>query len=168
MRGSLSHPLRTATVLCTLIPMLSGCLGVAVGRYGTSEETRESFRLTPTRNQFAYGGTQFSVTPAALVESWGEPDETGTLGRCEVMTYYHGRAWEGPGAMLLFIPIPLMGPSGYKENRFYFIDNRSVGMVREYGEVTEAYGYLCYQQPCDFELGNTRKSPARAEVPWCQ
>lgn len=153
----------------SLVILLSGCVGLAVGSYGTFEEHKEKFAVSTNKNEFDYRAEYPKTTKDELLSAWGEPDELSNHGDCEVVIYYDGYTWAGVGAFIVFFPVPLLVPTGHEENRFYFKNGESVGMVAEYGEVTAGLGYMCGSNECAFLSGavNTDK-PRAVEVNWCE
>ena len=68
-----------------------------------------------------------------------------------------------------FIPVPLLVPSGYDEERLYLRDGCTVGKVSEYGEITGMLGFMCGDNQCEFEAGRVNRDQRRkAAVPWCE
>lgn len=157
-------------ILCFILAssVLSGCVGVAVGTYGTFESESESFKLTDKRNEFGYGMADEVITKEHLMELWGAPNEIFSAGSCEVLTYYDGYTWSGVGAFFVVVPVPLLVPSGRDENRFYFRNGEALGLVREYGEVTGMFGFMCGSNECRAAAGpvNTGKR-RKVNVGWC-
>ncbi|MBY6185368.1 hypothetical protein KUV89_01755 [Marinobacter hydrocarbonoclasticus] len=148
---------------------LSGCVGLAVGTFGTYESLKPNPAITAEKNEFGFGQPDQPLTKSALIAAWGEPDATRSEGRCEVLSYYDGYNWSGIGAFVAVVPIPLVVPSGHDENRFYFIDGQSVAAVTEYGEVTGGLGYVCGSNECQWLTGpvNTEKT-RRADLSFCE
>ena len=147
--------------------LLSGCAGLAVGTFGTFENEQNVVHISDKRNEFEYIAPKSTLTKEVLVSTWGKPDEISQYGKCEVVTYYDGYSWSGIGAFLVFFPVPLMVPTGYDENRFYFINGESVGLVSEYGEVTGALGYMCGSNECKGVAGPVTENKRQIEVRWC-
>ena len=139
-------------IIICLTQILTGCIGLSVGTFGTFENKRENTSLTKEQ----------------LIATQGEPDEISTTGNCEVLTYYDGYSWSGIGAFIVIIPVPLLVPSGHDESRYYFINGKSVATVSEYGEVTGILGYMCGSNECKGSAGpvNTDK-PRNIKVTWC-
>jgi hypothetical protein len=136
--------------------LMSGCVGLAVGTFGTFESGKEV-------------GSRFSETREMLFSARGAPDSVESHGRCETLIYQHGWSWSGVGAFLGFVPVPLLVPSGYDEERLYLRDGRTVGEVSEYGEVTGMLGFMCGDNQCEFEAGRVNRDQRRkAAVPWCE
>lgn len=156
------------TLLMMTICLLQGCVGLAVGTYGTFEADYDSFSIGNQRNELAYRTEEKSLTKSLLVSSWGEPDEILRLGNCEVLSYYDGYTWSGAGAFIVFVPVPLIVPTGRDENRFYFVEGESVGLVTEYGEVSGALGYMCGSNECKWLAGPVNRPRSVAvESTWC-
>jgi len=159
--------IRVLAIISTVLS-LSGCVGLAVGTYGTFENKEESFSISSEKNSFEYSTSAETLTKEQLVSTWGEPDQISMVGSCEVVAYNDGFSWSGVGAFLVIIPIPLLAPSGYDENRFYFINGQAVGLVTEYGEVTGGLGYMCGSNECSGLAGEVNKDKTRQiQVPWC-
>ena len=149
--------------------LLQGCVGLAVGTYGTFEDEKSSVSISSKRNELSYGSNATTVTKETLVSSWGEPDAIERIGSCEVVTYHDGYSWSGVGAFVVFLPVPLMVPSGKDESRFYFVDDQFVRLVSEYGEVTGALGYMCGSNECKGLAGPVNTDKAReVKVTWCE
>ena len=148
--------------------LLQGCVGLAVGTYGTFEDEKSTAKISSTKNEFIYGYSAANLSKESLISAWGEPDSVSTEGKCEVLTYNDGYNWSGVGAFILFFPIPILVPTGHDENRFYFINGELVRLVSEYGEVTGALGYMCGSNECKGMAGpvNTKKS-RKVKVNWC-
>ena len=136
--------------------LISGCVGLAVGTFGTFESGKDV-------------GSRFSETREELVRERGAPDSVETHGRCEALIYHDGWSWSGVGAFLGLIPVPLLVPSGHDEETVYLRDGRTVGVVSEYGEVTGMLGFMCGGDQCGFEAGPVNRDMTRtAAVPWCE
>jgi hypothetical protein len=120
-------PMQIRVLLVPGSLLMSGCVGLAVGTFGTFESGKEV-------------GSRFSETREMLFSARGAPDSVESHGRCETLIYQHGWSWSGVGAFLGFVPVPLLVPSGYDEERLYLRDGRTVGEVSEYGEVTGMLG----------------------------
>lgn len=140
-------------IIIALLPWLTGCVGLAAGTYGTFQAIDTSPNIGSSKNQFSYAPQAQPLTKAQLLSSWGTPDETYQSGSCEVLSYYDGYTWSGFGVFLGILPIPLLVPSGHDENRFYFKNGTTVAVVKEYGEVVSAYGYLCGSNQCGAVFG---------------
>jgi hypothetical protein len=156
------------SILC-LGFLLQGCVGLAVGSYGTFEDEKISVSISSERNEFEYGASTTVLTKEILISSWGEPDAIEKIGSCEVDTYHDGYSWSGVGAFVVLFPIPLLVPSGSESNRFYFINGRFVRLVSEYGEITAAFGYMCGSSGCNGFAGPVNTDKVRkVEVTWCE
>lgn len=156
-------------VIVCLAVFLHGCVGLAVGTYGTFEGEKTSVSISNKRNAFSYGGSSTPLTKEVLLSSWGEPDAVDQVGHCEVVTYHDGYTWSGVGAFFVFFPIPLLIPTGHDENRFYFVDGELVGLVTEYGDVTGALGYMCGSNACRGLAGRVNADkPRKITVKWCE
>ncbi len=161
--------MKSLTLIC-LTFLLSSCVGLAVGTFGTFENKVESPRITPEKNERKYFAlkSEPKLIKQELLELWGQPDKQSTDGNCEVLTYYSGRNWSGIGAFVLVAPIPIGLPTGRKENRFYFIQGEAVGLIEQYTEVKSAFGYMCGSNECDFLSGQVNKDHFSKEHPtWC-
>lgn len=135
---------------------LSGCVGLAVGSFGTFESGND---VQP----------HFSKTREEIIKERGVPDATKRVGTCDVLTYNDGWSWSGVGAFVVFLPIPLIVPSGNDEEKIYIKDGRTVGEVSEYGEVTGMLGFMCGDNECGFRAGPVNRDKTRkAAVPWCE
>ncbi|WP_371189013.1 hypothetical protein [Thalassotalea maritima] len=147
---------------------LSGCVGLAVGTYGTFESQKDNFNLTDKRNQQGYGENT-SYSKEHVISLWGTPDNITTKGSCDIFSYHDGYNWSGVGAFVVVVPIPLVIPSGADETKIYFKNNQSVKLVSEYGEITGMFGYMCGSNECGFKSGavNTDK-PRTVPVTWCE
>ncbi|RCU48731.1 MULTISPECIES: hypothetical protein [Corallincola] len=147
---------------------LSGCVGLAVGSYGTFENKKEDFTVSSERNKFDFGARKQAYTQEQLIELWGNPDDSYTEGKCTVLSYHDGYNWSGVGAFVFIIPIPLAVPSGNNETKLYFINNQSVAATTEYGEVIGMFGYMCGSNECGFNAGPVDSDKARkVSVDWC-
>lgn len=146
---------------------LTGCVGFAVGSYGTFESKYEKFTLRAERNKFGYGDPK-PYTTESVVEFWGKPDESFQEGKCTVYSYHDGFSWSGVGAFVLVIPIPLLVPTGNDEIRIYFRDNQSIAAVSEFGKETSVFGFLCGSNECGFRAGAVNTDiPRKVDVDWC-
>jgi hypothetical protein len=146
--------------------LLTGCVGLAVGSFGTFENSEE-FTPEPERNQFGFGGAT-SYTTERVIELWGQPNESYKEGACTVYSYHDGLNWSGVGVFVLVVPVPLLVPSGKDEVRIYFRDNQRVAAVSEYGEVTSMFGYMCGSNECEFLAGAVNTDQTRkVSVTWC-
>lgn len=156
-------------IVLVLTIILSGCVGLAVGSYGTHESKRDSFELESERNQINYYSNSTSYTQEQVESLWGKPDETSTNGTCAIFTYHDGYNWSGVGAFVVIVPIPLALPTGYDEIKIYFKKGQSVKLVLEYGEITGIFGYMCGSNECGFKAGavNTDKK-RKIPVTWCE
>ena len=154
------------TLILTL--HLSGCVGLAVGSYGTFENKKDNFTLSVERNKFGFATNSQVYSEEQLIKLWGEPNEKYTEGNCSVLSYHDGYNWSGVGAFVLIVPIPLVVPSGKDETKFYFINNQSVAAISEYGEIVSMFGYMCGSNECGFKAGsvNTDK-PRKITASWC-
>jgi len=159
--------MRTLVVLISLV-LLSGCVGLAVGSYGTFESTKDSFNLSEQRNKQG-NGERKSYAKEQVMALWGRPDKISTTGSCDVFTYHDGYNWSGLGAFVLIVPIPLALPTGHDETKIYFRNNQSIKLTSEYGDVTGMLGYMCGSNECGFQAGtvNTDK-PRNIRVTWCE
>ena len=155
-------------IALTLLISLSGCVGLAVGSYGTFESKKENFNLSEQRNKQGYGKNK-SYSKEQVITLWGTPDEISSKGACDVLTYHDGYNWSGIGAYVLIVPIPLALPSGNDETKIYFKNNQSIKLTSEYGEITGMFGYMCGSNACGFKTGavNTDK-PRKIPVTWCE
>ena len=80
-----------------------------------------------------------------------------------------GVSWSGFGAFVGVLPIPLAIPTGRYETRLYVREDKVVGKASEYGEITNAFGYMCGSNECGFVAGPVN-SPEIAGDPstWCR
>ena len=148
--------------------LLSGCVGLAVGSYGTFENKREKFQLSDKRNKFKVYSEPTSYNKEQVLSLWGRPDEVKQTGACETLIYHDGYTWSGIGAYVIILPVPLVVPSGYDETRIYLKDGRTVAAVTEYGELTSMFGYTCGSNKCGFNLGKVNQDKTRkVDVTWC-
>ena len=148
---------------------LSGCVGLAVGSYGTYESKKDTFKLENKRNDVNYYSESTSYSKEQVISLWGEPDEITTNGSCDVLTYHDGYNWSGIGAFLVIVPIPLAVPSGHDETKIYFKNNQSIKLTSEYGEITGMFGYMCGSNECGFKAGAVNTDKARVvPVTWCK
>lgn len=150
------------------ICLVTGCAGLAVGTYGTFEFHQDKFNLSDQRLQQNHGENKV-YTKEQVISLWGNPDKISATGSCEVFTYQNGYTWSGVGAFVLIVPIPLVIPSGHNETKIYFINNQSVKLTSEYGEVSRMFGYMCGSNECRFESGIVNQDKKRAvAVTWCE
>lgn len=156
-------------ILTVLVVLhLSGCVGLAVGSYGTFESKKEKFRLSTEPHKFEFGLNKQDYTQKQVIKLWGVPDEQYTEGKCSVLSYHDGYNWSGVGAFVILVPIPLVVPSGKDETNFYFIENKSVAAITEYGEVTGMFGYMCGSNECGFQSGSVNTDNIRkVSTDWC-
>ena len=131
------------------ISLLTGCVGLAVATYGKYESPREDFSLSDVRNEFGYRLNEKGFySPDEVVDLWGEPDREERDGDCLVYVYNDGTSWAGVGAFVGVAPVPLGVPTGKYHNRIYFREQKSVGVVQEYGKVKGHVGPLCGSNDC--------------------
>jgi hypothetical protein len=155
---------RIALVIPLLL-LLNGCAGLAVGTFGTHEAFASQFQLKAERNEFEYVGSE-KYTKEEVIELWGEPDRKEVDGDYHTLMYYDGRAWSGVGAFVVILPIPLVLPTDRLEQTFYFKENTSVGVVRQYGEIKNVYGYMCGSNECSFVAGRADNGYFKGEIDW--
>ncbi|MDN3651668.1 hypothetical protein QWY77_02670 [Thalassotalea ponticola] len=147
---------------------LSGCVGLAIGTFGTYELQKDSFGFIEGRLNLSQG-EQIPYSKEEVVSLWGQPDKTDTIGNCEVFTYHDGYSWSGVGAFVIIVPIPLLVPSGNSETKVYFKNNQSVKLISEYGEVTGLLGYMCGSNECQFNAGPVNlEVPRTIPITWCE
>jgi len=152
------------------ICLLSGCVGLAATTYGTYESPREEFSLGEARNEFGYQLNERGFySPDEVFELWGKPDLEEREGECLVYIYKDGTSWAGVGAFVGVAPIPLVVPTGKYHNRIYFRNQKSVGVVQEYGEVKGHVGPLCGSNECSAaSSSNTPSEDAESAIErWC-
>ena len=149
--------------------MFINCFGVAVGYMGTFEESTTVFELTDEKNNMFFNITEKSYTNEDLVKLWGEPDKKTSEGKCEVFTYRDGYNWNGIGAFIIIIPVPLLIPTGRNEARIYLKNGKSVGAVKEFTEAKYGLGYMCGSNECEFLAGRVNKElQEKANYDWCK
>ena len=158
--------MKNVLIICICF-LLSSCAGLAIGTFGTRESTRNNFDISNQKNEFENTALKNILTKEELISAWGEPNQLHQKGKCEVLTYHDGFSWSGVGAFLIIIPIPILIPTGYDENRFYFVKGQSVGLVQEYGKVTGALGYMCGSNECKWYAGSASESKRAADFNWC-
>jgi hypothetical protein len=83
----------------------SGCVGLAVGSYGTFESQKDRFHLTEQRKKQGYGD-KVTYTKKQVLSLWGEPDEISTNGSCDIFSYHDGYNWSGFGAIPAIVLAP--------------------------------------------------------------
>lgn len=147
-------------IILLILSQLSGCVGFAVGTYGTFEYRSENFILEEQPNQLGFGASKESYSQEKIIAAWGKPDVQYTENKCSVLSYYNGYNWSGFGAFAVIFPIPFVIPSSRNETRFYFIDNKSVAVITEGGKITSMLGYICSSHLCGFQAG-----PINANIP---
>ena len=160
------YSLRDRTIMIRLLSLfflpvlLSGCAGLAVASFGTYEHKVDSFRLSKEQCQYEYYSGSKSYLKEDVIELWGEPDREGRDGSFEYITYFDGFTWAGMGAFIVVVPVPLaIFPSGRNEHTFYFEDNVSTHMVREYIGLKYGFGFACGSIECDFVMGKIEEEP---------
>ncbi|RTE85800.1 MULTISPECIES: hypothetical protein [Gammaproteobacteria] len=134
--------MRKLALLAPLL-LLQGCVGLAVGTYGTYEHAQQHAQLVR----------------AEIIARHGEPDRIKRQGECEVLSYFEGYNWQGIGAFVAVVPVPLVAPTSRQERRFYIKSGKAVAEVREFGEVKSVYGFMCGSNECGFVAG-----PAHPEL----
>jgi hypothetical protein len=149
-----------------LLP-LYGCagMGLYVGTVGTVEKVSDPLVIEEGKNNIGYKMPETQYTKEETISLWGEPDEVTTVGACEVLTYYDGYSWSGVFAVAIIIPVPLLIPSGYDENRIYFRDGKSIKLVSEVGEVIHVLG-LVWASDGGFVARRVYQN-RKVEVNWC-
>ena len=159
--------MRILTILLMSL-WLSGCVGLAVGSYGTFETKQQAFQLTEQRNKIKTFSEPKTYSKQQVLSLWGEPDSIQQQGKCETLIYHDGYTWSGIGAFVLIVPVPLAIPSGYDETRIYLKNGETVGLVSEYGELTSMFGYMCGSNECGFNAGAVNKDQTReVNIDWC-
>ena len=159
--------MRILIVLISFL-FLTGCVGLAVGSYGTFEYQKENFNLADKRLEQGNGDRK-SYTKEEVISLWGKPDQVNANGGCEVLTYHDGYTWSGVGAFILIVPVPLALPSGNDETKIYFKNNQSIRLTSEYGEMTGMFGYMCGSNECGFKAGAVNTDKSRTiPVTWCK
>lgn len=149
---------------------LGGCVAVAAGTYGKHKIAREDFGLAGVRNEFTATAPDNGYAEADVVALWGRPDERREHGTCAVLVYEDGTSWAGAGLFVGPVPVPALLPSGKYNNYIYLRDDRVVGAVREYGEISSAVGASCGSNECAILDGKIERTDAEAERQvgeWC-
>jgi hypothetical protein len=119
-------------LLCALT---QGCIGIT--KYYTKTEIITDPQLTGAgkyRSVFTYNPrvstNHVVLTPAVLVQKWGEPTSHGRVPPdYEVWTYRMRTGWNGI-IPILIIPIPLVLPTGEKKVEFYLQHGHVVKVIR--------------------------------------
>jgi hypothetical protein len=153
--------------LLLMLPLLSGCAGLAVGSYGKHEQLKTSFALAKGKNNFGWSVHSGAYSESEIVGLWGEPDGIAKNGCCKVLSYHDGWSWSGVGAFVIIVPIPLLIPSGHYENRFYLKDGKCVGLISEYGEVSKVYGFMWGDNDGGFIAGDAPNGPRKVPLSFC-
>ena len=156
------------TLLLMLPLFLSGCCGLAVGSYGRHERLKTAVSLAKGKNNFGGSIHSGDYSESEIVSLWGAPDGTATNDCCKVLSYHKGCSWSGVGAFLIIVPIPLIVPSGHYENRFYLKDGKCVGLVSEYGEVSQVYGFMWGDNDGGFVAGDAPNGPRKVSLNFCK
>ncbi|ACR12306.1 putative lipoprotein [Teredinibacter turnerae T7901] len=155
-------------LIIVMLGVLQGCVGLAVGTYGTFESERSLVNISNEKNTFNYPGSTELLTKDQLLSAWGAPESIVKEGRCEIITYHNGYSWSGVGAFVFVVPIPILLPTGKEKNKFYFIDGEFVRLVSEYGEVAAAFGFMCGSNECGAQAGPVNNERTRnVDVTWC-
>ncbi|WP_133406895.1 hypothetical protein [Parashewanella tropica] len=158
-------------LLSTVVCLLNGCAGVAVGTYGKHELAQNNFCLAKGKNNTnCYDDPPEGYTPDEVTSLWGVPDKTEKANNCTVYYYDNGLAWSGGGAFVGVVPVPLLAPTGRYYNRIYFNSGRSVGLIKEYGEVKHAAGVMCGSNKCKAlanPVNNNKTEPQNKIKKWC-
>ncbi|MDD5138650.1 MAG: hypothetical protein PHY43_00135 [Verrucomicrobiales bacterium] len=148
--------------------VLSGCIGLAVGSYGKHERLDTSFALTQGKNNFGGSVPSEAYSEPEILSLWGEPDRITTNKCCRVLSYRNDCSWSGVGAFVIIIPVPLLVPSGHYENRFYLKDGKCVGLVSEYGEVSQVYGFMWADNGGGFVAGDAPNGSRKIPLDFCK
>ena len=156
------------TLLLMLPLFLSGCFGLAVGSYGRHERLDTSVSLAKGKNNYGESIHSGAYSESEIINLWGEPDEIATNDCCKVLSYHNGCSWSGVGAFLIVVPIPLLVPSGHYETRFYLKDGKCVGLVSEYGEVSQVYGFMWGDNGGGFVAGDAPNGPRKVPINFCK
>jgi len=164
---------KVAALFCSVmsLALLTSCVGLAVGTYGTKEWPREKFSLANERNRFSFEQRQHPYSQDQVIELWGEPDEVQEYEGCEVLVYENGTSWAGVGAFVGVVPVPAMVPTGKYENRIYLLNGETRGLIQEYGEADRGVGYMCGSDDCEALYGQQQNEPpldaGQAMREWC-
>lgn len=156
-------------ILLVLISLLylCGCVGLAVGSYGTFETAQENSYVSGKLKQQS-ANKDASYSKEQVISALGQPDKTSTNGSCDVLSYHDGYNWAGVGAFVGIVPVPLVIPNGHNETKIYFKNNQSVQSTSEYGEITWLLGYMCGSNECGFNAGPVNEQKTRKVlVTWC-
>jgi hypothetical protein len=155
--------------LLLILPLtLSGCFGLAVGSYGRHERLHTFVSLAKGKGNFASHNHSSAYSESETISLWGAPDRIATNGCCRVLGYHNGWSWSGVGAFVLIVPVPLVVPSGHYENRFYFKDGKCVGLVSEYGEESNVYGFMWGDNGGGFIAGDAPCGPRKVPLDFCK
>jgi hypothetical protein len=121
--------------------VLNGCAGFAAITVEPVEYEIEYFSISDEKNEFDDDGNHARLTKEMLISTWGDPDEISEDGKCEVVTYQDGHVWSGTYYQLSIFPIPLVAPTEHHdENRFYFVNNECVALVKKTDLPTKCLG----------------------------
>ena len=135
-------------LILLMITSLNGCVGLAVGSYGTFESKSSHSTHTPER----------------IIQLLGEPDKKYQDGRYEVFSYQNGQNWSGVGAFIVVVPVPLLAPTSRDTTRYYFLNGVNLGSVSTYGEVSRAYEYMCGSNECGAMAGIVNPERTRKDT----
>jgi hypothetical protein len=156
------------TLLLMLPLFLSGCFGLAVGTYGKHQKLTTGFVLAKGKNNFGISSHPEDYSEADITRFWGKPDETTLSGCCKVLKYHDGISWAGVGAFVIVVPIPLLLPSGHYNTSLYLKGGKCVGLVSEYGEVSQIYGFMWADNGGGFVSGDAKNGPRRVPLDFCK
>lgn len=76
--------MKKLSIACLCL-LLQGCVGLAVGTYGTFEDEKTSVSISSKRNEFSYGVSTTTLTKETLISSWGEPDAIEKIGIAKLL-----------------------------------------------------------------------------------
>ena len=154
-------------IILVAVNFLNACAGLAVGTYGKFEQSQNEF-VTHEKGKFTPSIHGMHLSEKELVALWGKPTEVYTDGQCQVLSYKSGLSWTGVGAFVIFVPVPLLVPTGQHQKKFYFRDGKSVGLVKSYGQVKSALGFMCGSNECKSYAGRVNYPENRNAITnWC-
>ncbi len=119
-------------LIVATVAAMAGC-GIGGGLVAENRTSYNQFTLRPARGVVEPGRGPSSLTAAAIVGAWGDPDSKDVDGDCEVWRYHRELAVSGIVAWLI-LPIPLVVPTGWRDTAIYLVDGIPVGAEREFGD----------------------------------
>ena len=128
MSGCTSRHLIASTAACIL---LAGCVGTSTVVAERKETHSVNLKAAPGELDET-PGQERKYSRADVLKAWGEPRSRETKDGLEYWTYDRELAWNGI-VVWMFVPIPLLAPTGHRTTTLEFQGDVLVGAIKEYG-----------------------------------